>query len=45
MGLAMFDSGCVAAKSITEEPRYATDRGNTDARLVMDAAIGKAFLQ
>lgn len=45
MAVAMFDSGCVAAKAIIEEPRYATDRGNTDTRLVVDAAIGKAFLQ
>ncbi len=45
MAVAMFDSGCVAAKAITEEPCYATDRSNTDACLVVDAAIGKAFLQ
>ena len=45
MAVAMFDSGGVAAKAITEEPRYPTDRGNADAGLVVDAAIGKAFLQ
>ncbi len=41
----MFDCSRVAAKSIAQETRYPTDRRDTNAGHVVDAAIGEILLQ
>ena len=45
MSVGMLDGGRVTAMTIGEEPRDASDRGDTDPGHVVDAAIGKVFLQ
>lgn len=44
-GVAMFDGGRVAAKSIIQETCYPTDCSDADARHIVDAAIREILLQ
>lgn len=42
---AAIEGGRVAAESVSQESRYPTDRGDTDASHIVDTAIGKVLLQ